>query len=128
MIFNKTLGVIIILCCVLFVVGLIPIAYIKETISPWSFYLLFLIPLILYFVVFRLNKINDTKGKHFAYIGIFSFIGAPLLPLLLMFIFWDSSFSLEGTFSLVILGILPAVGILLSIYVANRLITYKNSI
>lgn len=123
MILNKILSLIVIICCVLFVLGFIPNDFIKNSISPWSAYLDFLIPLLLFVVISRFTKTNDVIGKRLSYIGIFSFFAAPFFPLLMMFIFWNSSF-LNDTLALVILGILPATGIILSIYVS--ILLWKN--
>lgn len=125
MIFNKILSFVIILCCILFIIGFIPNAFIKEHVDPWSYYLLFLIPIFLFVIISRFNKINDIIGKRLSYIGIFSFISTPFLPMLLMFIFWNSSASLDGTPSLIVLGILPSIGIILSVYVSYRLWSFS---
>ena len=124
MILNKILSLTVIICSTLFIFGLIPNTFIKNNISPWSYYLIFLIPLLLFMVISRFTKTNDVIGKRLSYISIFSFIAAPFLPVLITFIFWGSSFSLDGTLSLVVLGVLPSIGIILSIYVSTLL--WKN--
>ncbi|HEY5588684.1 MAG TPA: hypothetical protein VIK86_06990 [Candidatus Paceibacterota bacterium] len=123
---NKILSVLVIILSIMFANDLVSKAFIINDISHWSYYLIFLIALLL-IIVSRFKEIKDKTGIHLTYIGLLSFIIAPFLPMFINFICHDLSCDMEGSFSLIFYNFLPAVGLIMSVCVAIRLLLNKKA-
>lgn len=124
---NKILSSLIIILSIIFIIDFISKIFDIDNISHLSYYLVFLIPVLLLVIVSRFKEIKDKTGVHLTYIAILSFIIAPFFPIFVNFMCQGSSYYLEGSLSLMIYNFLPAVGLIMSICVAIRLLLNKKA-
>ncbi|MEI7688849.1 MAG: hypothetical protein WCI91_01550 [Candidatus Nomurabacteria bacterium] len=126
-IFNRILGIIILLCC------LIPIMYfifphllwIRQGLQSWIYYFFFINPILLLVASNRFKKLNDIKGRNLGYFAASSFVAIIIFPL---FIFLFDMFFLGINLPDFILMIFPFVSLILSFIVIYRLFKNKQMI